>query len=283
MIDVLAQQIINGLVVASVYMMFSVGLSLIYGVFKIFHIAHGAAFLIGLFATYYGFLGTGNLPVAILIGLAFSALFGIGNAIIYRRTLSRGATATLVSSIGLYMLTQESFIVAFNPEPKHYNFTFLPIDIAGAKITNLQVAILIIGVISVASLWFFLQRSWAGKSIRAVAQDVEASKIMGISADRTLILVMILGSVLAGLGGTLTSLNYNLVQHGMGFSPIAIGFVIILLGGMGSYGGAIVASLIIGFSETLASVYLAVFSRHVISFGLLTVLLILRPKGLRGK
>lgn len=281
------QNIVNALVLGSSYLMIAVGLTLVYGILKILHIAHAGVYAFGaLFAIY---LYESGLPMifAITFSLVVSSLLG---ALIYKgfykHVLGRGRIVPLVMSVGLFAAMEDLYRLLWGPYKRPFNvhLTLPDLITPDLYLSSKGVLMLICTVVVIFLLYLLMIRTRLGKSLRACANDLNLAGAFGINTDRTIMYGFLIGSSLAALGGILVGLYDNTVYPTMGSVPSYKAFVVVVLGGFGSIKGAILASYILALVETLV-VYKFGFllPRDAIAFLAMIALLMFKPEGLFGK
>ena len=278
------EQAANGLMMGSLYALFAVGMVLIFGVMGVLNFAHGVLFMLGAYLCQLVFTRVvDNYPLAILASMLLLAVIGMALERSVFRRLRLHLSMQIVASLGLILAVQNLVIGIFGP-----NALSLKIDATSAAVqfgplrfTLQQVAIVVVVMASVAALHLFLSHSKFGIAIRATAQNEEAARVVGIEPDRIFLLVFAMGSALAALGGALLGPLF-LIFPQMGDLPMLKALTAIVLGGVGSVGGAIVGGLAIGLLEAESTLVLPTDYRDAIVFTVLIVTLLLMPRGLFG-
>ncbi len=276
-----------GLVWGCMYAMMALGLTLVYGLLRILHVAHATIFTLG---AYLGLLvanHTGSLAAAFAIAMLVAGLFGpLIYRLIYQPILHRPPYVALIASIGLLVAMEDGFRLLFGP----YGLSFAANDwfvttytVAGMTINQVQVWIVLAAVILLAAFGVFSVRSRAGVAWRATVSDPAMAASFGIDAIKVRYLNFFIASVLAAVAGVLVGLLNNLVEPGMGGVISYKGLAIIVLGGLGNVPGTLIASLLLGVVESFGTIYLdKVMDRDAIAFLFLIVVLMVRPQGLLG-
>lgn len=284
---VLLQQLLNAFALGAIYSMIAVGLAMIYGVLRILHIAHAGVYAAGAYIG-VGLLGwSGNFIVA-LVGamLAAGLIGGLVECLIYRPMIARPRIVILIASIGLFICMSDLFRILVGPYQLAFNVPALQTQhsIAGLNVSGTDLFILAGTAVIFTALWWFLQKTQFGFAIRAVAQDQEAARTMGIDVDRCVQLVFVIGSAIAAFGGVMVAVLYNAVYATMGDMIAYKGLALIVIGGFGSMTGAVFAAFILGLTETFITTYTQIpLSREGIAMLLLVLLVLVRPQGLMGK
>lgn len=285
------QVFLNGLGVSSYYILFAVGLSLVFGTMKVINFAHGELFMLGAVISWVVVtMGSGLLstPVLFFLGLvvAIVVVGGLGIALergIFRRLRLR-PLSSFMASVGLIYILQT--IVGESPFGRLGKFmpTILPgsLKVGDATLPHMRLVLIIMAVLLIGGLWFFLQRTKYGRALRATAQDREAAILQGMSTNRISAIALGLGSALAAAAGALMSPELVLTPY-VGGLVIWKAFIIVIVGGMGSIGGTIAASLLFGFLDS--SIFMLGAPEFIIMIDVLIMLVILalRPQGILGR
>jgi branched-chain amino acid transport system permease protein len=284
---VLAQQLVNGLTVGSLYALMALGLTMVYGVLRVLHIAHAGVFTLGAYAGLAAFVVTGSFWLA-LLGAMLAAV-GAGLAMerwVYWPLLGQSPIATLIASIGLFIGLEEVYRMVAGPQPYAFDVPLaIPaLRVGPALITGPQVTVLGVTAVLLGALWLFLIRTRLGLALRAVSQDREMAAACAMNVRHVVQLTFALGSALAGAAGMLVGIYYNAVSPTMGDVTAYKGLAIIVLGGLGSVPGTVLGALLIGVVETLLIGLVEVpFPRDAWAFLAMIAVFLLRPAGLLGR
>ncbi len=285
----LAQQVANGVFVGAVYALFAIGYTLVFGVLDILNLAHAAIFTAAAFAA-LSFLGFGlPLPVAFLLAVAVAGLMGVlldRVAFAPLRRRNAGTLVPLISSIGVAIVIGGILRGIYGPDELRFpDSALFSARFHVGPLTFGALDLIILGVaLGLMLLLSYTMRSTAlGRNIRAVADDRIAAALLGIDLERTIALTFFIASALGGAAGILIGLQYDSVSLQMGSRIELKGLAIIVLGGMGSITGAVIGALILGVTETLSVAYISSSYRDAIAFGVMFLILVLRPTGLLGK
>lgn len=282
----LSQQVVNALALSAIYAMIAVGLAMIYGILRILHIAHASVYTAGAYLGLLFYSLTGDFLIALLGSMALAGLLGMAiERFIYRPMLPRPRIVALVASIGLFIFFSDLFRILGGPHQLTFDVPALGgITLGGLAFSGVDFLI-VGGTIAVfVLLSLIVKRTKIGFAIRAVAQDIETARIMGIDVNRTVQVVFFLGSAIAAFGGIMVAVLYNAVYTSMGDVVGYKGLALIVIGGFGSVVGAIIAAFILGISETALMTYSSIpLSRDGIAMLLMVVLILIRPQGLLGK
>jgi branched-chain amino acid transport system permease protein len=284
---VVGQQIVNALALGSIYAMIAVGLAMIYGVLRVLHIAHAGIYTAGAYLGLFFFVHTGSFLVAVLGAMLCAGLLGaLVERLIYRPMLDKPRVVALIASIGLFICLSDLFRILAGPNQLPFDVPAVAgrLQLGALTVSNVDLMILAGTAAIFVGLWVVIQRTRLGFAIRAVAQDVETAKVMGIDIDRSVQGVFFIGSAVAAFGGIMVAVLYNAVYPNMGDMVGYKGLALIVIGGFGSMTGAVLASFLLGFAETALTTYSDIpLSRDGIAMLMLVLLILLRPQGLLGK
>ena len=303
-IDILLQQIINGLVLGSMYALLALGYTMVYGVINLINFAHGEVLMVGALVSWTTISilqdmapwlpGWVMLIMALLVACVAAAVLNFAiEKIAYRPLRNAPKLAPLITAIGVSILLQTLAMVIWKPNHKAYP-TLLPSEplaLGGAVITPTQVMILGVTAVALAVLMWVVHRTRLGRAMRATAENPSVATLMGVKPDTVISATFIMGAVLAALAGVMWASNYGTVQHGMGFLPGLKAFTAAVFGGIGNLAGAVVGGLLLGLIEAIASGYIGeltggVLGSHyadIFAFVVLILILTLRPSGLLGE
>jgi branched-chain amino acid transport system permease protein len=284
---VISQQLVNALALGSIYAMIAVGLAMIYGVLRVLHIAHAGIYTAGAYLGLYFYTFTGSLFVAVIGAMIVAGILGaLVERFVYRPMLPKPRIVALIASIGLFICLSDLFRILAGPHQLAFDVPSLAGRIVIGAVTVSGADCLILGgtVAIFAVLWFVMQRTSLGFAIRAVAQDIETAKVMGIDVDRSVLAVFFIGSAIAAFGGIMVAILYNSVYTSMGDMVGYKGLALIVIGGFGSMSGAVLAAFLLGIAETVLTTYADIpLSRDGIAMLMLVILILFRPQGLLGK
>ncbi len=279
------QELLNGLVVGSIYALVSLGLALVYGTMGIPNFAHGHLYMLGAYVAFFGVTvaNIGYWP-AMLLAIVVLALVGmLLERLVFRPLQKAPEVNAIIAAVGVLFFFEALARVLFGP-----GFRVLPtpydhvVKIAGLIVTQQQLIVVLAAVVVMVALFWFLKRTLVGATIEAVAQNRRGAALVGINADRVQSLVFAISAGLAATAATLIA-SINLIFPSMGSTVILKAFAIIVLGGMGSIPGAILGAFILAFAESFGATYISTSYQDVIAFGLLVVILTVRPTGLFAK
>ena len=277
----------NGIAVGSVYALISLGLTMVYGILRILHVAHAGIYTLGAYVGLLSFRIVDNFWLSLVIGMAGAAAAGyLVERFLYTPLLHLPRIAPLIASIGLFTAMEEAFRIVAGPHTLVYNAKVGLGDLAigSFRLTETQVLILLVSFLILLFLWIFLTRSKMGLAMRACALDAETASSFGVNVSAVIAMNFIIGSLMAGAAGVLIGVYDNQVWPTMGSIPAYKALAIVVLGGLGSIPGTVLASLVVGLSETFFIGVLSVpFPRDAVAFIAMILVLMFRPYGLLGK
>ncbi|MDM7456301.1 MAG: branched-chain amino acid ABC transporter permease [Tepidimonas sp.] len=302
--DVLLQQIINGLVLGSMYALVALGYTMVYGIIGLINFAHGDVLMIGALTSWTiivqareaapGMPGWALLILAALISMVVCAVINFSiEKLAYKPLRNSPRLAPLITAIGMSILLQTLAMIVWKPNPKSYP-TLLssePFNLGGAVISPTQVTILATTAIVLSLLMFMVNKTSLGRAMRATAENPRVAGLMGIRPDVVISATFIIGAMLAAIAGIMWASNYGTVQHSMGFMPGLKAFVAAVFGGIGNLAGAVVGGISLGLIESLGAGYLGPLTggflgsqySDIFAFIVLAIVLTLRPSGLLGE
>ncbi|WP_293855345.1 branched-chain amino acid ABC transporter permease [uncultured Alsobacter sp.] len=285
----LLQQLLNGIVVGGVYALFAVGFNLVFGVQRLLNLAHGAVFMTGAFVAYYTVVNGGPLILGFLLAiLASGALSMLIEIVCFRRLRKSGDAefGAIISSMGASLVIMTIWQWISKTQVLRFPFDTMPVVIYrfwGLRVSLLQLVMMGCAILIVLVMGYFIYRTPFGRRVRAVTDNERASMLMGINPNRIYNLTYFISGALAGAAGVLVGLAFNNINFTMGEPYLLYGFVIIILGGLGSIPGALLASLIFGMLQTLTIAYLPSGLTTAFIFSVLFVILLVMPNGLMGR
>ena len=284
-----AELFLQGLVQGSIYALIALGLTLVYGLLRILHVAHAALFTLG---AYIGVLvsnASGSLTLALLCAMLTVGLLGmLMYRWAYRPLLQHPPYVALIASIGLYIAAEELFRLVFGPYGLSYQApplqTVITLGNSGIILTQAELAVMIGSLLALLVLHILATRTRLGLAWRATVTDPQMAESFGINIQQVRYINFFIGSALAAAAGVMVALLNNLVEPGMGSVPSYKALAIIVLGGLGNVRGALLAALTLGVIEAFGTIYLdAWLDRDAIAFAFLILVLMWRPHGLLGK
>jgi len=287
------QQIVNGISLGSIYALIALGYTMVYGVLRLINFAHGDVYMLGAYAGYYlSRRLRGDEPsfvsaVLVMLGSMLAcALVGVVIERFAYRPVRRASRLTLlITAIGVSLFIENGSQLVFGPDPKFFPSLAPRADVrlGLVRITSEQLTVIVVSVLLMLALRFFILRTRTGKAMRAVSFNLDAAKLMGISTDRIIAITFALGSALAAAAGVLIGMQIPKIDPLMGIMYGLKAFVAAVLGGIGNIPGAVLGGLLIGVSEVMVVGYLSSTYRDAIAFGILILVLLLRPQGILGR
>ena len=302
--DILLQQIINGLVLGSMYALIALGYTMVYGIINLINFAHGEVLMVGALTSWTiiglmqsampGAPGWIILVIALIISCVVAAALNfVIEKVAYRPLRNSPKLAPLITAIGMSILLQTLAMIIWKPNYKPYP-TLLPsapLHVGGAVITPTQIMILGLTAISLALLMWLVNYTKLGRAMRATAENPRVAALMGVKPDMVISATFIIGAVLAAIAGIMYASNYGTVQHTMGFLPGLKAFTAAVFGGIGNLAGAVVGGILLGLIESIGSGYIGTLTggllgshyTDIFAFVVLIIVLTLRPSGLLGE
>ena len=302
--DILLQQIINGLVLGSMYALIALGYTMVYGIIQLINFAHGEVLMIGALTSWScihlmqdampwapGWL---ILLLATIIACVVAAAINFTiEKVAYRPLRNASRLAPLITALGMSILLQTLAMIIWKPNYKPYP-TLLPatpFEMGGAVITSTQILILGVTAISLAVLTWLVGYTNLGRAMRATAENPRVAALMGVKPDMVISATFIIGAILAAIAGIMYASNYGTAQHTMGFLPGLKAFTAAVFGGIGNLAGAVVGGILLGLIEAIGSGYIGTITGGVLgsnyadifAFIVLIIILTLRPSGLFGE
>jgi branched-chain amino acid transport system permease protein len=302
--DTFIQQIINGLVLGSMYALVALGYTMVYGIIGLINFAHGEVLMVGALTswTIIGLMKdampSAPGPVVLLVSLIIACVVAatlnfVIEKVAYRPLRNSPKLAPLITAIGMSILLQTLAMIIWKPNYKPYPTLLpsVPFDIGGAVITPTQVLILGMTAVSLGLLMWLVNYTRLGRAMRATAENPRVAALMGVKPDVVISATFLIGAVLAAIAGVMWAANYGTVQHTMGFLPGLKAFTAAVFGGIGNLAGAVVGGILLGLIESLGAGYIGALTGGVLgshysdifAFIVLIIMLTLRPSGLLGE
>jgi len=286
---ILIQQIINGLQLGFVYALIALGYTMVYGIVRLINFAHGDVFMVG---AYFGFYAITRaalpFPLALLVAMAGCAILGVAIERIAYKPLRRAPRiAALITAIGVSIFLEyfTSLRFVFGPNYLAYPrpFAVRSFDLGGGvTVSTIQIVVFAVAVLLLVARQLFVQKTKTGMAMRAVSFDKDTARLMGIDVDLIISITFAIGSALAAAGGVLYGIAYPQINPFMGIMPGLKAFVAAVLGGIGIIPGAMIGALIMGLVEVLSAAYISSTMRDVFAFGILILVLLVKPGGILG-
>ena len=286
----LAQQLVNGLVLGATYALFALGLTLMFGVLRVLNLTYGFYFSVGALVALWLARAAG-LPiwaVIILGGIAAGLVAVVVDGVLLtrlRRTKA-GELPSLMVTLGAVLALYSLSAIWLGTEIQRFPFDFVDssaFEIGGLRISLVQILIVCVTFALVGLLFGLLHYTRVGLMIRALAENEDTARLMGINVDAIVVVVSFVSGLLAGVGGVLIGLNFNAIQPFMGETMMLRGFAVIIIGGLGDIRGALIAGVLLGMCEVLTASYISSSAKEAVAFGALVLTLWFRPTGLFGR
>ena len=292
--DILLQQIINGLVLGSMYALIALGYTMVYGIIQLINFAHGEVLMVGALTSWscIGLMqeampylpGWLMLLIAAIIACVVAASLNfVIEKVAYRPLRSSPRLAPLITAIGVSILLQTLAMIIWKPNYKAYP-TLLPstpYEIGTAVITPTQILVLVVTAIALATLMYLVNYTKLGRAMRATAENPRVAALMGVKPDMVISATFIIGAVLAAIAGIMYASNYGTAHHTMGFLPGLKAFTAAVFGGIGNLAGAVVGGLLLGLIESIGSGYIGDLTGGVLGsqytdiFGLMLIIIMI--------
>lgn len=280
----LAQQILNGLIVGGVWSLVAIGFTMVYGIIRLMNFAHGDFYMMAAFFALsminYAHI---SLPMAFILSIVgtcalaiFVAAFG------YRPLFNKSKVSLWLVAVGVSIFLENLAIVLWGAQTQPFPVKFQEVrfDIAGLSVTSIQLAVLLTALVMMVGLHFLVTYTKPGRAMRAVSQDVVAANLMGVKINTIIYFTFGVGALLAAVGGILVGTYYNVVYPLMGYRACLIAFCAAVIGGIGSLPGAMVGGIVLGLVEVLGAAYISAGWRDGYAFLVLIIVLLIKPSGL---
>jgi len=301
-LEILLQQILNGLVLGSVYALVALGYTMVYGILQLINFAHGDVLMIGAMVgvTVVTLLAGSGLPGPMLLLAALAAAIPVCvllslfiERVAYRPLRNAPRLAPLITAIGVSIVIQTVAMILWKPNPIVFP-DLLPTDpvhIFGAILAPKQILILVVAAVMMVGLMLLVNRTKLGRAMRATAENPRIAGLMGVNANQVIAATFAIGAALAAVAGVLVAMNYNIAQFSMGFIPGLKAFTAAVLGGIGNLAGAVLGGLLLGIIESLGAGYIGDLTggflgshyQDIFAFVVLIVVLVFRPSGIMGE
>jgi len=303
-LDIFFQQVLNGLVLGSVYALVALGYTMVYGILQLINFAHGEVLMVGAMTA----VTVVNLlqkiapgipgPILLIIGIGCAipvciALSLLIERVAYRPLRNAPRLAPLITAIGASIVIQTLAMMIWKPNPIVFPdlLSTEPIELGGALLAPKQALILVVSAVMMGGLLLLVYHTRLGRAMRATAENPRIAALMGVDANRVIALTFAIGAALAAVAGVLVAMNYNIAQFAMGFMPGLKAFTAAVLGGIGNLAGAVVGGLLLGIIESLGAGYIGDLTggflgshyQDIFAFVVLIAVLLLRPSGILGE
>ncbi len=305
--EIVFQQLINGLTVGSMYALIALGYTMVYGVLLLLNFAHGDLFMVGSYVALAVLLlagikggmalaAVGGVVLALFLasGFASSALGVVIEKAAYKPLRESTRLAPMLSALGVSLVLENGAMLVAGRAPRVFPGGIFPMEsytLFGATFSNLQVFILVVSALLMVGLYWMVNRTVFGLAIRAVAENRATASLMGVNVDRTISLVFVVGPALGAAAGVMFSLYYGVAFFTMGFTAGLKAFTAAVLGGIGNIPGAMLGGILLGLLETIGAGFLPVITggllgpeyKDIFAFLVLVLVLVFRPMGLLGE
>lgn len=300
--DIFLQQIINGLVLGSVYALVALGYTMVYGIINLINFAHGEVLMVGALTSWTvlqvladsGLPGWLKLLISLIAAIVVCAVLNYAiEKVAYRPLRNAPRLAPLITAMGMSLLLQTLAMIIWKPNYKPYPLLLPsePFFIGGAVINVTQILILVSTVVTLTGLMWLVNRTKLGRAMRATAENPRVAALMGVKPDMVISATFIIGAALAALAGVMYAANYGTAAHTMGFLPGLKAFTAAVFGGIGNLAGAVVGGVLLGLIEAFGAGYIGTLTggvlgsnyQDIFAFIVLIVVLTLRPQGLLGE
>ncbi|SPE12466.1 High-affinity branched-chain amino acid transport system permease protein LivH [Leuconostoc mesenteroides] len=281
------QQLINGLMLGSVYALLALGYTMVYGIIKLINFAHGDIYMLGAYFGYF-FIKVLHLNffIALILAMAVSAIIGVViEYIAYRPLRHSPRIAVLISALGISFLLENGMTYLYGSDQRSFPQAIKTVQyhFYGIQVSNIQLIIAVTSIVLMLLLTYIVKNTKMGRAMRAVSADPDAASLMGININHTISFTFAIGSALAAAGGVLIGLYYNSIDPLMGITPGLKAFVAAVLGGIGIIPGAAVGGWLIGILETMVQATAFSDYKDAIVYAMLIVILLIKPTGILGK
>jgi branched-chain amino acid transport system permease protein len=280
------QQLLNGVMLGCTYVLVALGFTLIFGLLRLVHLAHGQVLMVG---AYIGLVMISYLGMNIVTSMAATALAtGMLGILIYYasiRKVEKGSfLAPLVSTIGVAIVLQEIVTKLFTGEKSAFPETVVSknVNLGFITLNAAQPFIILFSFLFMFIIYYIIKRTMVGKSIRALSENADTARLLGVPVTKIVVTTVGMASILAGIGGILVGTAYHAIYPLMGIEIGLKGLAIIVIGGMGNVVGAMVSGLIVGLMEVFSVAYISAAYKDAFAYGLMMIILIWKPEGLFG-
>lgn len=283
----LIQTLISGLRLGSIYALMALGYTMVYGIAKMLNFAHGDIIMVGAYAV-ISTVSLAQLPgvVGVAVSVVVCVFLGVTIEFLAYRPLRKAPSlAVLITAIGVSYLLQSLALLVFKSEPKAFpTIIEIPsLTFGGVVVDGMTLLTLVVTAVIMISLSLFINKTKLGKAMRAVSEDKDAAELMGISVNRTITMTFAIGSALAAVASVFYGATYTYIKPTTGSMPGIKAFTAAVFGGIGSIPGAMLGGIMLGIIEQLSQRYISTLWTNAIVFGVLVLVLVVKPTGLLGK
>ncbi len=285
----LLQQIINGVVLGSIYALMAIGYAMVFSLLELINFSHGQVFMFGAYiGLYTAKLISGSIVAIFGVAMLVTTILGISiQQIAVAPLRKKGApkVSSLITTLAMGIIIENSVLVLFGSKFQGFKppFAVTYLDLYGIRISSLEIVIILLSIVLMALISLFMYRTKYGMSIRACSQDIEMTSLMGVDVNVVVSATFAVGSILAAVAGILIGYYYNFVEPSMGSIVGLKGFTASVLGGRGMISGGVLGGLVLGVVESLGTMAFSAQYRDSIAFTLLILILLFKPEGLLGK
>jgi len=280
------EQLLNGIAMGSIYALITLGLALVYGILRILHVAHAGIYTVGAYIGLYFYQLSGSLIVGVIGSMVFCAILGVAiERFVYYPLLKYPPYVPLIGSIAVMLAIEELCRLIAGPHILTFpaELPFPQIQLGQINISSTLTAVYCITAAVLVLLWYITSRTELGLAMRATSQDIQIADAMGINSHIVVSITFVIGSAIAAIAGILVGIYYNQVYPTMGAVPAYKTLALIVVGGLGSVPGAVIASLLLGVAETLLIGYANIpLPRDALAFIAMIGVLMWRSEGLLG-
>ncbi|MBP8784376.1 MAG: branched-chain amino acid ABC transporter permease [Synergistaceae bacterium] len=285
--QMIVEQLLNGIAIGSIYALITLGLALVYGILGILHVAHAAIYAVGAYVGLGVYIMSGSLIVAVIVSMVVCSVLGVLiERFVYFPLLKFPPYVPLISSIAMFLGIEEICRLIAGPDfltfPKTLEFP--TVSIGGFSISTTLITVYAVTAVVLFLLWFITTKTEFGMAMRATSQDMEIASSLGINSHMIISMTFVIGSSIAAIAGILVGIYYNQVYPTMGAVPAYKTLALIVVGGMGSIPGAVLASMLLGLGETFLIGFANIpMPRDALAFIAMIAVLMWRPTGLLGR
>jgi branched-chain amino acid transport system permease protein len=283
MLGLIAEQTVNGIVTGSVYAIVAVGMTMTFGVLRAINFAHGEYYMLGTFGAWYVIEAfDAHYGAAVLAGVIFTAAVGaIIGRLVMQRMIAAPFQSGVLATLGVSLILQNVVILGFGGGYKFFNGGYIePVEVLGMTLAQQRLLIVAAAILVFIALDLLVTYTWLGRSMRAVAQNIDCCQVVGVDVPKVVLSTFVIGTALAALSGVLTAPINVTVYGGMGEMITLKTFAIIVIGGMGNVRGTLFAGWILGIVESFVAGFVGLQFRDAVGFVALIIILMWRPAGL---
>lgn len=284
-VELLVQQIVNGLFFGGQLALLAVGFTLIWGVARVLNFAHGGVFMIGAYVGLFTVAATESWLLAIVLAMTATFLLGVGTEVFLVRPL-RGRRefeiAHIIVTLGLWFVLEHSMRLVFSSQQRSVDPILRDVWVIRDIVVNVnQLIIFIISIAAIAGLFAVIKYTKFGLAIRAAAEDDQTTKLMGVDLPRTYAITFGISTALAGLAGVLLAPIFS-VYPAVGDRPFLLAFIVVMIGGLGSVRGTLIAALVLAVIRAISLIWVSAEGAMMLLFGFMALVLVVSPEGIGG-